>query len=106
MLAGLHALGFEMRQVRRQLKDSAAPPVGTWRTAPGVWDKLPRFPSGRERLRVGKRRGGGSNVASCWVLLLKACSILYYLRWGALGSPLHSPSHSKRVQHSSHLPKK
>jgi FkbM family methyltransferase len=61
MLAGLHALGFEMRQVRRQLKDSAAPPVGTWRTAPGLWDKLPRFPSGRERLRVGKRRGGGSN---------------------------------------------
>ena len=64
MLAGLHALGFEMRQVKRQLKDSAAPPVGTWRTAPGLWDQLPRFPSRREQPRAGKRRGGGTTNSS------------------------------------------
>ena len=61
MLAGLHALGYKMRQVKRQLKDAPAPPVGTWRTAPGLWETLPRFPSGRERPRAGKRRGGDAN---------------------------------------------
>ena len=70
MLAGLHALGFEMRQVKRQLKDSPAPPVGTWRTAPGLWEQLPRFPS-RERPRAGKRRGGGTTNGSLSLELMR-----------------------------------
>ena len=71
MLAGLHALGFEMRQVRRQLKDSAAPPVGTWRSAPGLWEQLPRFPLRRERPRAGKRRGGGATNGSLSLELMR-----------------------------------
>jgi len=43
----LHALGFRFKQVNNHLVDKLdlTPTVGTWKTAPGPWAKLPSFPS-------------------------------------------------------------